>query len=82
MLGRLGMSVDEAIVAYRKMTEKVFSETKKIGYGKFKASKLESAIREILEECTGNSEEMMMASNTEAPKWYAITWESSTIVSH
>lgn len=83
MLGRLGMSVDEAIAAYRKMGERVFSETKMLGDGKFKASKLESAIKEIVKERTGNSEEMMMNSDIEAPKWYAIALEfSSPMISH
>lgn len=65
------MTVDEAIKAYRTMSAKVFSETKILGDGKFKATNLEDAIREILAEQTGNPKEMMLPSDDAIrPKWY------------
>lgn len=71
MLGRLGMSVDEAIDAYRKLAAKVFSETKsRFQEGKFKASNLESVVREIVQQRTGNSEEKMIVSDATVSKWY------------
>jgi patatin-like phospholipase/acyl hydrolase len=51
MLGRLRLSADDAIEAYRKFAEHVFSEKKWKGRdGTFKASKLEDAIKNIVAE--------------------------------
>ncbi|KAJ7464155.1 FabD/lysophospholipase-like protein [Mycena latifolia] len=51
MLGRLRMSVEEAIQAYDTLAQAVFSETKRFGQdGKFKASLLEGAIQKIVKE--------------------------------
>jgi uncharacterized protein (UPF0335 family) len=49
MLGRLRMSVEDAIKAYGQLTKEVFSDVKSPGSdGRFKASKLEKAIKEIV----------------------------------
>lgn len=56
MLGRLRMSVDDAIRAYAKLSKKVFSEVKWVGDGKYKATRLEAAVKEIVKEYTGNAE--------------------------
>ncbi|KAJ7438759.1 FabD/lysophospholipase-like protein [Mycena latifolia] len=51
MLGRLRMSVEDAIQAYDTLAQEVFSETKHFGQdGKFKASQLEAAIQKIVKE--------------------------------
>ncbi|KAJ7085282.1 FabD/lysophospholipase-like protein, partial [Mycena epipterygia] len=51
MLGRLRMSVEDAIGVYDKLAQDVFSETKFIGQeGKFKASRLEDAIKKFVSE--------------------------------
>ena len=55
MLGRLGMTVDECIGAYRKMAERAFTP-KRTGFvpaspsGSFSAKALEAAIRDIVKE--------------------------------
>ncbi|KAL5635602.1 hypothetical protein ACGC1H_004415 [Rhizoctonia solani] len=51
MLGRLRMSVSDAIEAYVKLSDRIFSQHKhKWQEGKFKASLLENAIKEIVSE--------------------------------
>jgi hypothetical protein len=50
MLGRLRLTVDEAIDQYGQFARHVFSEKKWIGQdGKFKATKLEEIIKRIVE---------------------------------
>ena len=66
MLGRLRMSVSDAIRCYDSFSEKVFSKGKKVvGDGKFKASILEDVIKEIVEEKTGDTDTRMMDSRPE-----------------
>ncbi|KAJ7819764.1 hypothetical protein B0H14DRAFT_1352067 [Mycena olivaceomarginata] len=49
MLGRLRMSVEDAVKAYGQLAKEVFSDVKPLGSdGRFKASKLEKAIKEIV----------------------------------
>ncbi|EIM79527.1 FabD/lysophospholipase-like protein [Stereum hirsutum FP-91666 SS1] len=52
MLGRLRMSVDDAIQAYAKLSKKVFSQTKNglAPDGRYKASNLEDAVKTIVKE--------------------------------
>jgi hypothetical protein len=61
MLGRLRMSTTEAIEHYGTLAQRVFSDAKLVGgEGRFKASKLEDAIKEIVEKKTGRADEPMM----------------------
>jgi hypothetical protein len=60
MLGRLRMSVDEAIARYAAFARKVFSHMESAGDWKFSASKFEEAIKEIVRERTGDPDERMM----------------------
>jgi hypothetical protein len=61
MLGRLRMSVIDVIKHYGTLSQRVFSDAKLIGRdGKFRASKLEEVIKEIVEEKTGRADEPMM----------------------
>ena len=61
MLGRLGMSVEQAVRCYGTFAGTVFSDVKQPGGdGSFKASKLEMAIKEIVKEQTGQENERMM----------------------
>ena len=61
MLGRLRMSVTDAIEYYGIVSEKVFSDMKSsVGQEKFKTSKLENVIKEITEKQTGHADECMM----------------------
>jgi hypothetical protein len=48
MLGRLRMSVKDAVKAYGELSKEVFSDVKSQGSGRFKASKLEKAIKGIV----------------------------------
>ena len=60
MLGRLRMSVEEAIDCYDNLAEKVFSELKRGGDGKYKARSLEKVIKAIVKERTGDSEAQVL----------------------
>jgi hypothetical protein len=61
MIGRLQMSVTEAIECYGTIVEQVFSDVKPIARdGKFKASKLEKIFKEIVKERTGKEDMRMM----------------------
>ncbi|KAF8586137.1 FabD/lysophospholipase-like protein [Ramaria rubella] len=62
MLGRLGMSVAKAIEYYGTLAQRVFSDMKPFGKdGKFKASKLEEVIKEIVNEKTQDREECLLS---------------------
>lgn len=60
MLGRLRMSVDDAICAYTALAKKVFSKVKIRGDGKYKATNLEAAVRKIVEKYTHDPEATML----------------------
>lgn len=60
MLGRLRMSVDSAIRAYAKLSKSVFSKVKRNGDGKYRATKLEAAVKEIVRQYTGDAETRIM----------------------
>jgi len=60
MLGRLRMDVDKAIENYDDLTEKVFSDQKWWGDGKFKATKLEGVIKSAVKDVTDDSESPLM----------------------
>ena len=61
MLGRLRMDIDTAIKRYNELTKNVFSDPKRwAGDGKFKAGKLEDAIKSVVKEITGNSESPLL----------------------
>ncbi|QRV73665.1 patatin-like phospholipase protein [Ceratobasidium sp. AG-Ba] len=58
MLGRLRMSVDEAIACYTLLSERIFSETKhKWQDGRFKTSNLERTIKQIVHDHTADRDE-------------------------
>ncbi|EIM91647.1 FabD/lysophospholipase-like protein, partial [Stereum hirsutum FP-91666 SS1] len=48
MLGRLRMSVDDALHKYAQLSKDVFSDEKFLGDGAFKASNLEAAIKKVI----------------------------------
>jgi len=60
MLGRLRMSVDEAIEYYGLLSQQVFSKVKSFGDGKFMASKLEKVIKNIIRNVTQDADTRMM----------------------
>ncbi|KAG5642524.1 hypothetical protein DXG03_002597 [Asterophora parasitica] len=60
MLGRLGMTVQEAIEAYTKFAGHVFTEKKwAVQDGTFKATRLQEAIQEIVEKHAGSENARM-----------------------
>ena len=64
MLGRLRMDVDTTIKHYDIMVTHVFSDLKgRLGDGRFKATKLEAAIKSIVRDVTGNSESPLLERN-------------------
>ena len=64
MLGRLRMDVDTAIKHYSTLTEHVFSQPKRWkGEGKFKATRLEEAMKAMVRDMTGNSESLLLEKN-------------------
>jgi hypothetical protein len=61
MLGRLRMDVDTAINSYSTLVQQVFSDPKRWpGDGRFKATKLEEAIKAVVRSVTGNTEEALL----------------------
>ncbi|KAG8752967.1 hypothetical protein FRC12_011723 [Ceratobasidium sp. 428] len=66
MVGRLRMSTELATEKYVRLAE-VFSERKVLGSGAsvFKASKLETALKVILEEATGTADERMLVQQSD-----------------
>lgn len=73
LLGRLRLSVPEAIDRYRVLAKQVFSERKyRVQDGTFKASKLETAIKETIEWKLGKgtAETKMFMADTEICKTY------------
>ncbi|KAF8961390.1 acyl transferase/acyl hydrolase/lysophospholipase [Flammula alnicola] len=61
MLGRLRMDVDQAIKYYDDLAKHVFSDPKRWGGdGKFKATKLEEAIKSVVKDVTGDSESPLL----------------------
>ena len=61
MLGRLRMDVLTAINTYNNLAEQVFSDPKRWPVdGRFKATKLEEAIKSVVSGVTGNPEEPLL----------------------
>jgi len=61
MLGRLRMDVDTAIKHYDTLAKHVFSHPKRWkGEGKFKATRLEEAMKAIVRDATGDSESLLL----------------------
>ncbi|KAF9474142.1 FabD/lysophospholipase-like protein [Pholiota conissans] len=60
MLGRLRMDVESAITHYDNLAKEVFSSRKLWGDGKFKATKLEEAVKLVVRSITGDSESPLL----------------------
>lgn len=61
MLGRLGMSIDEAISAYEALTQTVFAHPKSTtGEGKFSAKKLEDAVKSVIKSKLGDTDAKLL----------------------
>ncbi|KAL5631666.1 hypothetical protein ACGC1H_007249 [Rhizoctonia solani] len=59
MLGRLRLSVDEAIEEYAKLVKEVFKDKKMSGPTMYKQTKLQEALKTIIREATSNEGEKM-----------------------
>ncbi|KAF8062365.1 acyl transferase/acyl hydrolase/lysophospholipase [Lyophyllum atratum] len=85
MLGRLGMSVEEAIrAAYVEFARTVFSTKKRFSqHGTFKASALEEAIKEIIFKYEGDQEAHMRTENplTSCKTFDCKIWEAARATS-
>jgi hypothetical protein len=65
MLGRLRMDVDTAINSYSNLARQVFSDPKRWpADGRFKATKLEEAIKSVVRDVTGNPDEPLLQVST------------------
>ena len=65
MLGRLRMDVDAAINSYSNLAQQVFSDPKRWpADGRFKATKLEEAIKSVVRDVTGNPDEPLLEVST------------------
>ena len=60
MLGRLRMDADTAIEHYDNLVEHVFSDMKRWGNEKFKATKLEEVLKSVVKSVTGDSESPLL----------------------
>jgi hypothetical protein len=66
MLGRLRMSISDAIQSYDTLAKRVFFEGKKMtGDGKFKTSILEAVMKEIVKEKTDDADTRMMDTSSD-----------------
>ncbi|KAJ7164795.1 FabD/lysophospholipase-like protein [Mycena crocata] len=60
LLGRLRMSVEEAIQCYDDLSGKTFRKSNLLGDGKYSASSLEKVIKTIVKDRTGDSEASLL----------------------
>ena len=70
MLGRLRMSITDAIDCYDELTKTVFQATQIGRDGKFKPKVLEKIIKDIVKAQVGNEEERMLDTQSNACKTY------------
>lgn len=69
MLGRLRMTVDDAIAQYGRLSGRVFGQKKfLLSDGKYKASTLEEVLKTIIAENVYNPEERMLEDDTDPKK--------------
>jgi hypothetical protein len=69
MFGRLGMSIDEVKEHCSSIVSEVFSEKKRFGGGdSFKATKLEAAVKRMLESYGAGADARMMDPQTDSPE--------------
>ena len=60
MLGRLRMSMVDAIDCYDNISGRVFSKLNRWGDGKYRAELLEEVIKEVVKRRTGDSEAQLL----------------------
>ncbi|QRV95549.1 kinesin light chain [Ceratobasidium sp. AG-Ba] len=60
LTGRLGMTTEQAIECFARLSDEVFSNEKIFGTPAFRASKMEKALKDIMQRRTKNKDEPMM----------------------
>ena len=78
MLGRLRMSIVDAMACYNELTTTVFTATQIGRDGKFKAEVLEKAIKKIVEVQSETGDERMLDTRENACKTYVIILNRSS----
>lgn len=73
MLGRLGMTIDEAIACYAQFAEEVFSNTTLVGEAKFSSRTLENIFKKIVKEKSDDEDERMISTVNRGVKTYVAT---------
>jgi hypothetical protein len=69
MFGRLEMSIDEAKLHCSSIVNEVFSEKKRFSTGEtFKATKLEDAVKRMLEACGAGADARMLDPRASDPE--------------
>ncbi|KAG8792030.1 hypothetical protein FRC12_007463 [Ceratobasidium sp. 428] len=68
LVGRLGMTTEQAVATFARLSNEVFSDEKLIGTPVFKASKLQKTLKDIVRERTGNEDEQMLKEDTSSKK--------------
>ncbi|KAK0192290.1 FabD/lysophospholipase-like protein [Armillaria mellea] len=77
MIGRLCMSVEEAIECYGRLSGKVFGKPKRgVHNGKFKATRLEEVLKSIVSSRTADPETKMIDDSDEACKTFVCAMDA------
>ncbi|KAG9104905.1 hypothetical protein FRC07_009685 [Ceratobasidium sp. 392] len=67
LVGRLGMTTEQAMETFARLSNEAFSE-RFIGKPTFRASKLEKALKEVVRDTTGNEDELMLDRDVSSKK--------------
>ncbi|KAG9119255.1 hypothetical protein FRC07_005793 [Ceratobasidium sp. 392] len=67
LVGRLGMTTEQAEETFARLSNDVYSDEKMIGTPVFKASKLERTLKDIVRETTGNENKLMLVQGSLMP---------------
>ncbi|KAG8715909.1 hypothetical protein FRC08_010039 [Ceratobasidium sp. 394] len=78
LVGRLGMTTEKAIKSFARLSEELFSDGKMIGTPTFKASKMEKTLKEIVQEVTGNENELMLDERASSRQCKTIVFAMTT----
>ncbi|KAG8736106.1 hypothetical protein FRC10_009704 [Ceratobasidium sp. 414] len=68
LVGRLGMTTEQAMETFARLSNEVFLNQKTFGTPAFKASKLEKTLKDIVRERTGNENEVMLDQRVKSQK--------------
>ncbi|KAG8708674.1 hypothetical protein FRC08_018772 [Ceratobasidium sp. 394] len=77
LVGRLGMTTEQAIEALARLSREVFSDGKVFGTTAFKALKMEKTLKDIVRERAGNEDEPMLDQRVNSRKCNTIVFAMS-----